>query len=178
VATVGGAFAGATARAATPTPGAVRTAVDKWTKTALQIQDSKISLGVGQIGLASVQAEVACGQPLARAPLANIFNTIGSVLEGYVRNTERGELGLYRLAPRLGQKTSAHRKAYVKQLDTVGRTLDFELQDVKNIEHDADRVNSSDCVAGLTDLATQTGFLSSDHKKADKELGALRARFG
>jgi hypothetical protein len=66
--------------------------------------------------------------------LENIFVTIGGVLEGYVRNTERGELGLYRIAPRLGSKTNRLRKAYVKQLDAVGRALDFELEDVKNIE--------------------------------------------
>jgi hypothetical protein len=46
------------------------------------------------------------------------------------------------------------------------------------IELDAERVNSSACAPGLTDLDTQTSTLSSDHKKADKELGALRAQFG
>jgi hypothetical protein len=39
--------AGVTAQAAAPLPHSVSSSVDKWTKTAVQIQDSKISLGVG-----------------------------------------------------------------------------------------------------------------------------------
>jgi hypothetical protein len=171
-------LAGATATAAAPIPHVVKAAVDKWTKTALQIQDSKIALALGQIGTASANAKAACDQPQTRSVVANIFTTIGSLLEGYVRNTERGELGLYKLAPQLGSKKNARRRAYVKQLDAVGTQLDFELRDVKDIQRDADRVDSSDCAAGLVDLDTQTSFLSSDHKKTDKELSTLHTEFG
>ena len=169
---------GAYAEAAAPVPSAVRAAVDKWTKTALHIQDSKIALAIGQVGATSAHAQAGCSYPQSRAGLASAIDTIANFLEGYVRNTERGELGLYKLAPRLGPKRGALRKAYVKQLDAVGKALDFELADVKNIHYDAARVDSSGCLSGLTDLDTNTGFLTSDHKRADRELKKLRAQFG
>ena len=178
LAVVGTGLLGVTAQAAAPVPSAIRTAVDKWTKTALQIQDSKISKAFGQIGAASAHAEVACGQPQARAALASVLETMGGLLEGYVRNTERDELGLYKLAPKLGSKQNVRRKAYVKLLDAVGTALDFELVDAKNIANSAAKVKSAACASALTGIGTDTSFLSQDHTRTDKALHALRAQFG
>jgi hypothetical protein len=168
---------GVAAQAATQAPHTVRAAVEKWTKTALEIQDSKISLALGQLGTASAQAMAGCKLPQTRAVFANIFDTVGSLLEGYVRNTERGELGLYKLAPRFGSKQNAHRKAYVKQLDAVGTALRHELEDVTAIQHDAGRVNS-ECSSALAAVDTGLHDLSEDHKTTDAELDTLLARFG
>ncbi len=168
---------GVAAQAATQVPHPVRAAVDKWTKTALEIQDSKISLALGQLETATAQARAGCKLPQTRAVFASIFDTVGNLLEGYVRNTERGELRLYKLAPRFGSKQNAHRKEYVKQLDAVGTALRHELEDVKVIQHDAGRVDS-ECSLALESVDSELHDLTGDHKTTDAELNTLQARFG
>lgn len=165
------------AQAAGAVPKGVSSAVDRWTATGLHIQDSKILPGAKQVGAAAAAAHRGCAYPQSRAGLAAALGTFAGGLHTFVVNTERGELRLYKLAPQLGAKHSAQRRAYVKLLDHAGRALDFELADVKSIRANARAVTGA-CVHSLDEIGTDVAVMMGDHVRVDKALKALRSRFG
>ena len=96
----------------------------------------------------------------------------------FVKESERGELGLYKLAPQLGAKRNPTRKAYVKLLDFAGTALDLELRHAKNIDADANLLASGQCTRGTNDLKLDVDIIRTHRSVLDTDLTKLHARFG
>jgi hypothetical protein len=168
----------AVAVAAAP-PAKVRSAVDKWTSTAKEIQDSKVLPTAQRAGDVVQHAQATCQRfAISRPGLADGVQLFANDIKLYVTQTERGELGLYQLAPQLGAKSSPARKAYVQRLDGAGQTLDGELLSVKHLREDAGLIGSGQCSRGIGDVKLDVGILTVHHDVLDGQLARLRAQFG
>lgn len=160
-------------------PAKVKSAVDKWASTAKEIQDSKVLPTAQRAGDVVQRALSTCERfAISRPGLADGVQMFADDIKLYVTQSERGELGLYALAPQLGTKRSPARKAYVQRLDGAGRSLDGELLSVKHLREDAGFIGSGQCSRGISDVKLDVGILKVHHDVLDGELARLRAQFG
>ena len=165
------------AQAATPAP--VATAVGKWAKTALQIQDSAVLPSAKHLASVIGAAEGGCQSATpVRGPLAAVVTTFSQQLKTFVTNTERGEGKLYALGPKLGSKRAAQRKQYVALLDTAGTVLDHELAQARLVGTAAGLIGGGHCSEAVSDVDTAVSLLHLERNSLNGVIVTLRAQFG
>jgi hypothetical protein len=172
-----GAFGITMAQAAVPAP--VSSAVNRFVSKTKEIQNSQIAPTAEQAGRAAGAAVGPCEQhPEARGPLESAINELAGGMHGYVVASEEGELGLYKLAPRLGAKHSAARTAFVDALDDVGKVMDSELDQVADIRKAASKFGSGDCSGAANQVSNATALIAFARSTLDRDLAKLQAKFG
>jgi hypothetical protein len=160
-------------------PAGVSKAVDRWTKTALQIQDSGILPGAKQLSSALASAQGTCRSTAASRPaLAEVVSGLSGELKLFVDNTERGEQKLYALAPKLGRKQSAARHRYVALLDRAGKILDHELSETRLVASASRLISSGNCSKATSDVGHAVSLLHLERNSLDGVIVKLRGQFG
>lgn len=160
-------------------PGAVSRAVGKWVSTSLEIQRSAV-LPTARSGERAISAAVgACEKySLTRPGLKADVDGIAANLQMYVKETERGELKLYKLAPKLGSKHNATRRRYLRLLNLAGDSLDTQLGAVRQVKRAAGELGAGSCRKGADRYTSAVGTLVFTSDTFKRRAEALRAAFG